>query len=529
MKKGIRYIRISKEKQSNFSIDAQQLYTMQWFERNEVELVDTFIDDGYSAQTFDRPDFTALEKYIAQYHRTVDYLVVNTFDRFSRDAGEALMKIKSLQNKFAISVVSVVEGVTFDKNDPGSFFYTGLLLLKGEDELIRHKNRVNLGIYTGKKKFGRYMGKAPFGYKNAKDDTCRPILVIDEVNADVVRFVFRAFLMGTPDYIIREDILRMSSTAPKSPSVVQRILSNPAYAGLLMVKEWKDLPGGMVEAQHTPIIDKATWAAASEKMKGGAVKTILDESLPLRGVLKCHYGKMLTGAPSTGKMGKKFWYYKCPTASAHNNISAIKSTKQLEEALALMSPPKRMVDAISQRAQEILSSRMGENKKLLEVKRREIQDTEKKILNLEERYLADLIGFETYNRWHTTLTQKKIDLKVQAEKLGQDQTQAFAMLATQLARITDLRFLWQKATIPQKQALIRMVFDSKLYYKGGVYRTPYIMPIFAHNWLEMKEKNLLICEADFKKWQVFPSGGGDGIEIEHLTNLLKFVSGIRAA
>ncbi|MFC6095479.1 hypothetical protein ACFPVY_02385 [Flavobacterium qiangtangense] len=36
------------------------------------------------------------------------------------------------------------------------------------------------------------------------------------------------------------------------------------------------------------------------------VKVTLDEEVPLRGVVKCHCGTPLTGAPSLGKSGKYF-------------------------------------------------------------------------------------------------------------------------------------------------------------------------------------------------------------------------------
>ncbi len=57
MKRAIRYLRFSQLGQSNGSIERQEMYTDQWLKFNTVELVDTFIDRGKSAKTFDRPDF----------------------------------------------------------------------------------------------------------------------------------------------------------------------------------------------------------------------------------------------------------------------------------------------------------------------------------------------------------------------------------------------------------------------------------------------------------------------------------------
>ncbi|MFV5689716.1 recombinase family protein [Flavobacterium sp. ZT3R25] len=65
-----------------------------------------------------------LQKFVSKYYKTVDYLLVDQMDRFSRNAGEALTMIKDLQKKYRIQVVSVTEGITFDYEIPSSFFQT---------------------------------------------------------------------------------------------------------------------------------------------------------------------------------------------------------------------------------------------------------------------------------------------------------------------------------------------------------------------------------------------------------------------
>lgn len=520
-KRGIRYLRISKEKQSNFSIDAQDMYTKGWFDRNDVEIAGTFIDDGYTAQNFDRPDFLKLEQFIREFHNGVDYLVVNSFDRFSRDAGEALMKIKQLQNKYSISVVSVVEGVTFDRNDPGSFFYTGLLLLKGEDELIRHKYRVNMGIYTAKKKFGRYIGSAPWGYYHKKDADGRPNLAVDPDKAEVIKFIYRHFLSGVPQYIILQDVKQMAGNFIKSNSAIKRVLTNPVYAGYLNVKGVRDLPGGTVDGAWEPIIDRPTWHQVQNRIGGGKPKMIVDDRFPLRGVLKCFCGLPVTGAPSRGKSGKYFNYYKCK--KSHNNIAANKAHTQLQEAWKHLSLPEHYIPVLQEMAEKTLGIRLAENQRLLEQRKREIVQLDKQIASLEEKYINDKIQFETYNRWHTDYTQRKIDLRQQMERLGSSIGEKYLLISNEIQKLTDLSYAYEKASVVNKGNMIRLVFDSKLYYQEGVYRTPYIMPLFLRNTLILKEKNLLIYEKSGDLGEKIPSGGAGGIVIEHLTSLLGLI------
>lgn len=155
--------------------------------------MDSFIDRGKSAQTFDRPDFIKLKEFITKYHSQVDYLLVDQLDRFSRDAGEAMSIVKLLQKKYSIQVVSVTEGIVFDYDTPGSFFRAGLQLLLAEEDNINRSIKVKGGIYTAKAKEGRYVYKnAPFGYRKEGERKDRK-LVIEEAEAKIVRFIYDAY------------------------------------------------------------------------------------------------------------------------------------------------------------------------------------------------------------------------------------------------------------------------------------------------------------------------------------------------
>lgn len=54
-----------------------------------------------------------------------------------------------------------------------------------------------------------------------------------------------------------------------------------------------------------------------------------------------------------------------------------------------------------------------------------------------------------------------------------------------------MKHLYISATIPEKQAVLNTVFNGLLYYKDGLYRTTYLMELFSHSELMLKEKRLL--------------------------------------
>lgn len=510
-KRAIVYLRISNDRQSNYSIEGQRMHILSWCERNHVEVVDVFVDEGYSARNFDRPDYQRLNKFIHQHYRTVDYLAVNSFDRFSRDAGEAIIAIKKLQRQYAIKVVSVTEGVTFDADDPGSFFYAGLMLLKGEDEIIRNRNRINLGIYTAKKKEGRYLGAAPIGYKNARDEQNKPVIIPDPEKAHIIKFIYQAFLDEVP---IKEILIQAKEMGfnQVGNSVIPNILSNPVYVGQLRVRAYKDFPEEMVDANHEPLIDRVSWYDVQDKLHGRkrGAQTILNEEMPLRHVLLCHCGKPLTGAPSKGKSGRYYYYYKCPVASQHNNISVSKAHEQLEEVFHYLSLPEDVVRDIRHSSGKLLEQKYQVSKIELKRYQKQLNQAEEKLKSVETKYVNDQMAYDTYNRWFGELNGQKQALNAQIEKLSRHEDNLYNLLDKELYQLTDMKYIYKMASAPLKQQLVRQVFELKLHYREGVYRTPSLNKYFMYNEQILTDKRLLFIEKKMGNCNQFPSGGAAG-------------------
>ncbi len=510
MKKAIRYLRFSDKYQSNGSIERQELYTDQWIKNNGVELVDTFIDRGKSARTFDRPDFKKLEGFIRKHFRSVDYLLVDQLDRFSRDAGEAIKMVKTLQMEFNIQIVSVTEGITYDYTTPGSFFRTGLQLLLAEEDNINRSVKVRGGIYTAKAKEGRYIYKnPPFGYSKVGFGKERH-LEINEREAEIVSLIYDSYINGVPIYKISEKARELGFNRLGNVAM-QRVLSNPVYAGMQYVAPFKDYPGGLFKAQHPAIIDYVTWQNVQQKMKKvDKPKVTVSDELPLRGVLKCHCGKPLTGAPSRGRWGGYYYYYKC-NKTTHLNLSARKAHEQLEQVFELMSLPSNVVKSIREECEATIDLRLKNDKLLLAEKQRELAEEEKKLFSIEEKWITNKINHDTYQKWYNIITSNKMALHAAIGRLSSNQEKVYTALYGNLELLTDLRYVYTHADTTEKQELVRLGFDNSLYYQNGVYRTPTMIEELSHNSLIMKEKGLLIYEKKRGNFEAPPLSGERGI------------------
>ncbi|MGS2764817.1 recombinase family protein [Sinomicrobium sp. M5D2P9] len=122
-----------------------------------------------------------------------------------------------------------------------------------------------------------------------------------DTEAEIIKYIYDAYLHGTPAYLIKKKARKLGLKRTGN-STIDNILQNPIYTGLQKVKPFKQHPGGLFPANHEPIIDRMTWLNVQEKLKKPDKKrTIIDDNIPLRGILKCHYGNPLTGAPSRGR------------------------------------------------------------------------------------------------------------------------------------------------------------------------------------------------------------------------------------
>jgi site-specific DNA recombinase len=121
------------------------------------------------------------------------------------------------------------------------------------------------------------------------------------------------------------------------------------------------------------------------------------------------------------------------------------------------------------------------------------------LFSVEEKWIKNEINRDTYDRWYSNYNSEIISLNSAVERLGKDHNQAFSILRKNLDLLSDMRYVYSTANTLQKREFVSLVFDNNLYYENGMYRTPTMMEVLAHNSLLMKEKGYL----DYKKKEGF--------------------------
>ncbi|QIL41193.1 hypothetical protein G7074_19135 [Pedobacter sp. HDW13] len=103
-------------------------------------------------------------------------------------------------------------------------------------ELFNIRKRTKQGVRNAKEK-GRYLGRAPFGYRNIIDGTRKNLIEIHQGESVIMEHIFQEYMMGIPQYLIFKNA-KAAGLKHTGSNAINDILRNPVYAALMRVLPW---------------------------------------------------------------------------------------------------------------------------------------------------------------------------------------------------------------------------------------------------------------------------------------------------
>ena len=195
------YLRLSKEdidkeanaKDTSDSIVHQRDLVLDFIKnRDDIEAVDEFIDDGFSGVDFQRPAFLRLIREIEAGN--IDCVICKDLSRFGRNYIEAGRYLEQMFPDKNIRFIAINDG------------YDSVARHQSDDLIIPFRNVINDAYCRDisvkirsqlqiKRQKGEFISPfATFGYRKAEDDRHR--LEVDEFAANIVREIFTWKLDG---------------------------------------------------------------------------------------------------------------------------------------------------------------------------------------------------------------------------------------------------------------------------------------------------------------------------------------------
>lgn len=247
MKTAVIYARYSCDAQTEQSIEGQLHVCKEYAEKNDLLVVDEYIDRATTGTNDNR---AAFQQMLADSKRRQwSVVIVYKLDRFARNMYESVINRKKLSDN-GVGLVSAMENIP--DTSEGKLFQA---VIEGFNEYYSEdlRQKVNRGLRESWIKGNATGGIPPFGYV-IKDKK----YVIDETEADVVREIFRKYSQGFKANSIANDLKERNVRRKNGKLVDQKyvyvILHDKRYMGVVTHK------GEEYYNIFPPIITKEVWS-----------------------------------------------------------------------------------------------------------------------------------------------------------------------------------------------------------------------------------------------------------------------------
>ena len=234
-KKAILYRRVSTtdQKVHGNSLNAQKS-SLRDFCKNNGILIKKEFEEDYSAKNFDRPVIKELIEFAHKNKNDIDFLLITSWDRFSRNVFEAQSVIKELSG-IGIEVNSIEHWIDYD--DYNQLILHLIHLAMPEVDNRMRSQKVKTGMRQGLKE-GRWNSKQPIGYIPGKDELGKPLMQLDPIKAPLIKDLFETFSKGlcSQQELLKNNNLKRLNL---SKSNLSRVLKNIVYTGRIKVPKYK--------------------------------------------------------------------------------------------------------------------------------------------------------------------------------------------------------------------------------------------------------------------------------------------------
>src|SRR4051812_6087715 len=310
------YCRVSSSDQiEGTSLKTQEQVCREYAARNNLEVLEVFIEEGQSAKTADRTKLIEAMAFYTSRQNHVDVFLYHKLDRSARHV-EDYYSIRAMLRRSGTALVSATEPI--DDSPTGKLMETMLAGIAEFDNSVRTE-RTKAGMLARLRQ-GFWSWKPPLGYHRPNP---KANIAPDPATAPFILYAFREFARGFVTYRALAGKLnalgfRTPSGKPISYQTVEKIIKNPLYRGMMRV--W----GEHHQGSFDPIVPEALWYQCEARYSQSTVhskpRAANNPLFPLRKLVRCgSCDDPLTGSCSTNRHGHPYAYYHhwrkgCPVA-----------------------------------------------------------------------------------------------------------------------------------------------------------------------------------------------------------------------
>lgn len=290
----------------------------------------------------------------------------------------------------------------------------------------------------------------------------------------------KAFFWKAHEGLSSAEILsRLESLGLKMhPQKISEIFRNPFYCGVLVHSA---LEGKVVEGNHEKLISKEVFLKVNNLLQmnaqGYTVKQDNDQ-IPLKGFIRCS----TCGQNMPGYIVKKkgLWYYKCRKKGCCNNVSAKQLHDVFRDTLESMRINSQFIPVLKEQIKKTYSCLTIDVEKQSELQRNQLQETERKLERLEERFVMEEITKEMFDKYRAKLTHEIQKIQEQINQSSWKVSNLEECIESAMEYGRNLPLIWASANYKDKRRLQNLLFPEGIIYdkKSGQCRTERINSLF---------------------------------------------------
>ena len=437
MNRAVVYARFSSDNQRDESIDAQLRAINEYADKNNIKIVNQFIDRAKSATSDKRPEFQNMIKFCEADTTGISMVIVHKLDRFSRDKYDSAMYKQKLKVK-GIRVVSVLENLD---NSPES------LILESVIEGMAQYYSANLAreVAKGQRENGlRAMhngGDAPLGYDVTNDKR----YAINKEEAQAVKIIFDMYVNG---YSYSNIIDKLNDLGYKTKrgnkfgkNSLHGILSNEKYTGVYVFNKTQrkgingkrnghkqksedeiiKVEGGMPQIIGKDIFIQAQEMMQKRKKAPGSHKAIT--LYLLTGIIKCgECGHAMQGNKRKDKYGNDYISYRCGCRKQKRDCKNKEIKREYLEEFVLTELEEHVLNdnaipALSNELNERLKTKSNDNHEMLNNLRNKLDKVNKEIENILTAIMSGIMNSMLKDKLDE-LEQVKLNLDLKINELS---------------------------------------------------------------------------------------------------------------
>jgi len=458
----------SEEKQV-LSIESQIKELKDLTERLKLP-VSELLTESQSAKYPGRAVFNSLLKKVSKGE--VKGIVSWKLDRLARNPIDGAALVWSLDQGKIQEIVTPYNILRNNSNDKFLMQLEFGMAKKYVDDLcdnIRRGNRAKL-------EKGWLPGLPPLGYLNEPNDRT---IVPDPQTYDLVRLMWEMLLHGTPpiqiyriardEWGLRRRIYKGKSEGTLSISSISKMFTNPFYYGLIQRKE------GIYQGKHVPMITEEEYWRAQKILGRKGKPRPQKHNFAFAGLIRCGSCGGLITAENKIKRQKngnvhEYTYYHCTKKTPDRRceekpIRLEDLEKQVSEYLERIYVPKAILDLWVEYIEKSTNAEMKEAWEIRQSLTNSLKGCVRKLENLNQMRLRDLISDEEYIKEKKKLIDEKIALEEAIKNDGEivDEVNRETIDAVVFAHVAMERF--KNGSLSEKRTILGKI-GSNLTLKG---------------------------------------------------------------